>query len=60
MRSGKYLGVSQRAVRSDMEQATCDARHKTDAGAASFIPLSRPDMCGRRSQTHPTYPTPQG
>eukprot|EP00966_Prymnesium_polylepis_P199928 4633321-Prymnesium_polylepis.1 len=37
--------VSQRAaVHSDTEQATCDARHETDAGAASFIPLSRRDM----------------
>ena len=36
--------ISQRAVRSDTEQATYDARHETDAGAASFIPLSRPEM----------------
>ena len=34
----------QRAVRSDTQHATRDARHETDAGAASFIPLSRPDM----------------
>ena len=32
----------QRTVRSDTEHATCDARHKTDAGAASFMHLSRP------------------
>ena len=34
----------QRTVRSDTQHATRDARHETDAGAASFIPLSRPDM----------------
>ena len=34
----------QRAVRSDTQHATRDARHETDAGAASFTPLSRPDM----------------
>ena len=34
----------QRAVRSDTQHATRDARHETDAGAASFIPLSRPDI----------------
>ena len=34
----------QRAVRSDTQHATRDARHETDAGAASCIPLSRPDM----------------
>jgi hypothetical protein len=32
----------QRAVRSGTEQATCDARHETAAGAASCIYLSRP------------------
>ena len=52
--------VSQRAVRSDTEQATSDARHKTDVGAASSIPVSRPDM--RQTIPDPPnlpYPTRQ-
>eukprot|EP00966_Prymnesium_polylepis_P234798 5430782-Prymnesium_polylepis.1 len=36
------LASLQRAVRSDTEHATCDARHKADAGAASFMHLRRP------------------
>ena len=43
----------QRAVRSDTQHATRDARHETDAGAASFIPLSRPDM--RQTIQDPPY-----
>ena len=31
-------------MRSDTQHATRDARHETDAGAAAFTPLSRPDM----------------
>eukprot|EP00966_Prymnesium_polylepis_P153651 3547951-Prymnesium_polylepis.1 len=31
-------------VRSDTQHATRDARNETDAGAASCIPLSRPDV----------------
>ena len=31
-------------MRSDTEQATSDARRETDVGAASSIPVSRPDM----------------
>jgi hypothetical protein len=48
----------QRAVRSDTEQATCDAGHETDAGAASCIHLSRPVT--RQTITDPPdlpYPT---
>ena len=43
----------QRAVHSDTEHATCDARHETDARAASSIPLSRPDM--RQTIQDPPY-----
>ena len=47
-------------MRSDIEHATCDARHKTDVGAASSIPVSRPDM--RQTIPDPPnlpYPTRQ-
>ena len=47
----------QRAVHSDTEHATCDARHETDAGAASSIPLSRPDM-RQTIQDPPNLPYP--
>ena len=47
-------------MRSDTEQATSDARHETDVGAASSIPVSRPDM--RQTIPDPPnlpYPTRQ-
>ena len=49
--------LSQRAVRNDTEHATRDARHETDAGAASSIPLSRPDM-RQTLQDPPNLPYP--
>ena len=44
MQSGQYLGSFSARCAATRNTATRDARHETDAGAASCISLSRPDM----------------
>ena len=49
--------LTQRAVRTDTEQTTCDARHETAAGAASFVHLSCP-ITQQTISDQPDQPTP--